>query len=533
MTRVYVKVCRQTPLAVAALAVVAVLALAGCDDWFLGGMPDSGAREIAYYETPRPRSETTAITVRAVTPLRAAMAAGSHADVAAVTVTVAGEDAEGQYRSSLAGADLTRSDGGWSGTLSGLTVGKSLAFTARALSDANVKLFEGSTNATLDADTEAVTIGLRSVDDGSANRLPGISAITVAAVEPGADVTVQVSVTGSGSEDLDYEFTGGTFAPGSGSVTLARGSGAITSSYTAPETAGRYLAHLRVINAQGHRVEVDFEITVLVTTAPASGATLLSANLGPVVTALAGKRTPAGVRWTADVSTQGSGATYAWSFSGGGSFTDAAANPTVLTGYVATTAGTLQVTVTDGAGLSTSASLPITAGMFPDAVVRPSAELVINEIDYDTGSSDEFIEIYNRGGSSIDLTGYRFDLVNGINGTAYASYEGAGQLAGGGYFVLAKQAVFDSASAPRLLLTDNVQNGPDAIRIVETATGRVVDSVHYEGSVAGAGEGTPAGRDSGAASSSIGRCPNGFDSDDNRLDFGTMTATPGAANTCS
>ena len=360
MTRVYVMLCRWT-----ALAVVAALALAGCDDWFLGGMPGSGTREIANTETPRSRYETTSITVRAVTPLRAAAAAGSHADVASVTVQVAGEDARGQHRSSLAMADLTRSDGGWSGTLSGLTVGKSLTFTAQAYSDANAKLFEGSTSTTLDAETEAVTIGLRSVDDGTPNRLPGISAITVTAVEPGADATVQVSVTGSGGEDLNYEFSGGTFTPGSGSVTLTSGTGTLTSSYTAPETAGRHLAHLRVTNVQGHRVEVDFAIIVRVPTAPVSGELSLSANLGPVVTALVGKRTPAGVRWTVEVSTQGSGATYAWSFTGPGGFTDATANPTVLTGYDATTTGTLQVTVTDAAGLSTTSSFPITAGMFP------------------------------------------------------------------------------------------------------------------------------------------------------------------------
>ena len=193
----------------------------------------------------------------------------------------------------------------------------------------------------------------------------------------------------------------------------------------------------------------------------------------------------------------------------------------------------LAVIVTDAAGLTTSARLWVAAGMFPDALVLPAAELVINEVDYDTAAREEFIEVYNAGPGSVDLAGYRFELVNGTNATAYASYDGVGQLASGGYFVIAKQQVYDNASAPRLLLTDNVQNGPDAIRIVETATGRVVDSVHYEGAVAGAGEGTPAGRDPGAAATSIGRCPNAFDSDDNGVDFTTMTATPGAANTCS
>ena len=48
----------------------------------------------------------------------------------------------------------------------------------------------------------------------------------------------------------------------------------------------------------------------------------------------------------------------------------------------------------------------------------------------------------------------------------------------------------------RSLLLDgaNLQNGPDAIRIVEIATGRMVDGVHYKGSVAGAGEGKPGGK---------------------------------------
>ena len=344
---------------------------------------------------------------------------------------------------------------------------------------------------------------------------------------------------GSGSEELDYEFSGGSFTPAMASVTLANGVGTIASTYTAPANPGRYAARVRVTNAQGHGVEVDFEITVGAAAAQQSGAIALNASLGPVVTSLAGKRIPAGVRWTAAVSTpEDAATTFAWSFTGAGSFTDVAANPTVLTGYHATTTGTLQVTVTDAAGLTATASLEVTAGMFPDALVPGAAALVINEIDYDTpasGDPDEFIEIYNPGAAAVDLTGYRFELVNGANGDAYGTYDGIGELAGGGFFLIAKQAVIDDVS-PTLtpvLLTDDLQNGPDAIRIIDIATGRVVDSVHYEGAVAGAGEGTPAGRDTGAASTSIGRCPDGFDSDDNGHDFTSMSATPGAANTCS
>ena len=528
MTRVYVMVCRWT-----ALAVVVMPALAGCDDWFLGGMPASGAREIAYFETPR--YESTSITVRAVTPLRAAAAVGSHADVASVTVQVAGENAQGQHQSSLATADLTHSDTGWSGTLSGLTVGKSLTFTAQAFSDANEKLFEGVTSTTLDDSTSAVTINLTAVDDGESSRIPVVTAITVAEVAAEAAGTVEVSVTGSGDEDIDYEFSGPVFLQGTGTITLTSGAGTISHSFTAPADGGRYRARVQLTNAQGNRVEVAFEV-VVTPVVRQSGEIALNASLGPVVTALTGKRTAAGVRWTAEVSTQGSGETYAWSFTGSGSFTDAAANPTILTGYDATTTGTLQVTVTDSAGLSTAASLALTAGMFPDALVRPAAELVINEINYTTpgtGDPKEFIEIFNPG-SAVDLSGYRFEMVNGSNDEVYLEYDGSGQLAGGGYFLLARKEVFDTANVAKLLLDGaNLQNGPDAVRIVEIATGRVVDGVHYKGSVAGAGEGSPAGGDSGTASKSIGRCANGFDSDDNGLDFTSMDSTPGSANDCS
>ena len=537
MTRVYVMVCRLTVSTVPALAVVAALALAGCDDWIMGGVPRAGAPETAYVETPRSRYQTTSITVRAATPLRAA-AAGAHADVDSIAVTVAGEDAEGVHQDPLDETELEQSETGWSGTLSGLTIGAALTFTAEARSVDDVLLFEGSTTATLEADTDTVVVGLASVDDATADRIPIVTGITVAEAEPGASATVQVAVSGSGGEELEYTFSGGSFTPASDMITLIAGAGTISSTYTAPANPGRYPAQVRVTNAQGNGVEVDFEIAVREATAQHSGPVALNTSLGPVVTSLAGKRTPAGVRWTASVSTPDDvEATIAWSFTGAGGFTDAAANPTILTGYDESTTGTLRVTVTDDAGLSANATLEITAGMFLDALAPLAAELVINEIDYDTpdtGDPYEFVEIYNPGAAAVDLTGYRVELVNGSNGEVYGTLAVSGELAGGGYFVIAKQAVIDSANPTfSMLLTEDLQNGPDAIRIVVVETGRVVDSVHYKGDVAGAGEGAPAGNDSAAASRSIGRCPDGFDSDDNSLDFALLTTTPGAANSCS
>ena len=528
----------------AALAVVGSLALTGCDDWMMGGVPrtgvpGTGAPETAWPESRRSRYETATVTVRAATPLRVAAAAGSHAEIAAITVTVAGDDAEGVAQDPLAETDLTKSESGWSGSLSELTMDTALTFTAAALSAEDVLLFAGNTTVTLGDDTDTVIIGLASVGGGGgATRIPVITAITVGEVVTDGLATVQVAVAGSGSEQLDFEFSGGSFTPAADSVTLANGAGTISSTYTAPASPGSYAAQVRVTNAQRHGVEVDFEITVGAAAASQSGPITLNANLGPVVTSLAGKRTPAGVRWTAAVSTQhDAAATFAWSFTGAGSFTDAAANPTILTGYDESTVGTLQVTVTDAAGLATTASLDVAAGMFPDSLVRGAAELVINEIDYDQASTDanEFIEIHNPGTDAVDLADYRIELVNGSDGVPYESYTATGELAGGGFYLIADQNVIDTVPGvtSQALKSSGLQNGPDAIRIVETSTGRVVDGVHYGGPVAGAGEGATALKDPATASTSIGRCPNGFDSNDNGLDFIAMSATPGAANTCS
>ena len=485
-----------------------------------------------------PRYDTTTVTVRVRGPMAIASPQGDHAAVSSVSVSVAGADSEGTHQDPLAEADLALSAGVWTATLSDLTIGTELTFTAQALDANDVTIFSGTHTATLASAGEQVTIGLSVVDDGTANRFPTVTGITVDAVTPSGTATVEISVKGSANEELNYDLSDGTFTPSSGTITLSNaGTGTITSSYEAPSVAGRYIARVAVENAQGHRTETDFRITVA-EASPASHT--ISANLGPVVQSLTGRRTPAGVRWTATLSAagDGTGLTFAWTFTGTETFVDAAANPAMLSDYDESTTGTLEVTVTDAAALSTSASLALTTGMFPDALQPQAAELVINEIDFDQAGVDtaELVEIWNPGSSAVTLDGYRIDLVNGSDNLAYASYTGSGDLTGGGFLVIADQGVIDALPAEAtsvLLKASGVQNGPDGIRIVEVATGRVVDGVHYKGRVPGCGEGSPAPPDPATASTSIGRCPDGFDSDDNGLDFASMTATPGATNTCS
>ena len=480
------------------------------------------------------RSETTAVTVRVAGPLTIASAKGSHADIATVTVTVTGQETP-------ATANLTRSpDGVWTGTLSGLTVGTELTFTAKALDSNNDVIFEGTHTATLKEVGAQITIRLSAVDDDVANRTPKITGISISNVSTGVPADVSISVQGSAAEQLTYEFGGGTFAPPSGDVTLDQdGSNTITAAYEPPNVVGWYTAHVTLTNAQRNRVQVDFQIRV-----QTAG---LTASIGPVVQGITGKRTPAGVRWTAAVSADGdgdgTGLTYAWSFTGTETFTDSSANPTILTAYAQTTAGTLSVTVTDAAGLQTSASLEVTANMFPDLpLMSAAATLIVNEVDYAQSGSDavEFIEILNPGSVAVDLSDYRIELVNGGSGTTYLkpyeTYTSSEQLVGSAFLVIAVQDVIDhlpSGTDSLLLSTDGIQSGPDGVRIVAVEDDRVVDAVAYEGVVPGAGEGSPAPEDDNSVDTSIGRCPNGFDSNDNGLDFQTMTATPGAANACS
>ena len=68
------------------------------------------------------------------------------------------------------------------------------------------------------------------------------------------------------------------------------------------------------------------------------------------------------------------------------------------------------------------------------------ATLIINEVDYDQPSTDnaEFIELFNQDASSINLSAYSIDLINGNSGSSI--YDSIAlpsiNLAAGDYFVI-------------------------------------------------------------------------------------------------
>jgi uncharacterized protein len=172
-----------------------------------------------------------------------------------------------------------------------------------------------------------------------------------------------------------------------------------------------------------------------------------------------------------------------------------------------------------------------------------SAQLVINEIDYDQIGTDgaEFVELKNTSGSPINLDNYTLEWVNGNGGGAvlYGTTVDLPNvnLAAGDYFVICGNA----ANTPNCDMdvlpdTDLIQNGnPDGIGL--RLSGVLVDAVSYEGNTGAPyteGTGTPnnaVGADSNTvANIGLSRLPDGTDTNNNSADLTIRCITPGTAN---
>lgn len=223
------------------------------------------------------------------------------------------------------------------------------------------------------------------------------------------------------------------------------------------------------------------------------------------------------------------------------------ANPApIVVGPGATTEVTLRFALADGSsvdmatgtlqvGVSVGASGDDGGTVVGDAC---TSGLIINEIDYEQSGADtaEFVEILNTAGCAAKLAEVSLELVNGGDGKVYGrttlSLSGA-ELAAGARLVVGHPNVLAMlpASVMRAQLgSGGLQNGaPDAVRLV--AAGSTIDAFSYEGAVAGAAEGSGAMTDEGDGSFS--RCPDGFDSQDNSVDFRLVPVTPGDVNACA
>lgn len=193
-------------------------------------------------------------------------------------------------------------------------------------------------------------------------------------------------------------------------------------------------------------------------------------------------------------------------------------------------------------------------------------QVVINEVGYDDSGTDdfEFVELFNPGAISIDISGWSIGgRDNGtVNPTATipgAVGSGTTMLAPGGFYLFGNTAV---ANRNQLIAANFLENDAEQLELWNGAFGSstIVDGFVYEankGATAGAtsyGTLSPAmaaqvgggywgnfqsghvngqgaqGTGTGLTLVSQSRYVDGLDSNNNGRDFGLRRATPGAAN---
>lgn len=164
------------------------------------------------------------------------------------------------------------------------------------------------------------------------------------------------------------------------------------------------------------------------------------------------------------------------------------------------------------------------------AACAPADRPRIAEIYYDAPGVDtgfEFVELLNPGPAAIPLTGLRLEAGDGSGPSRWSLRWTAGvgdTIRGGGRFVIGGGQV---APAPDASATLDLQNGPDAVRLVWPDG--AVEVVGY-----GAHEFTEyfcgAAASDAASGQSLARIPDASDTGSNAADFRPAAPSPGRAN---
>jgi hypothetical protein len=171
---------------------------------------------------------------------------------------------------------------------------------------------------------------------------------------------------------------------------------------------------------------------------------------------------------------------------------------------------------------------PIDGGVDAPPGACGLAQIVINEIQTaGTSAADEFIELYNPCAVAVDLAGSRLVYRGPASTSDSATLTvPAGSIPPAGYYVAANTGFAGPANVHQLGSGLNAVGGGVGLR---NAAGELIDSVGWGTATNAFVEGTPA--PAPPASRSIGRTPNGADSQRNAIDLVVGTAsTPNAAN---
>jgi hypothetical protein len=165
--------------------------------------------------------------------------------------------------------------------------------------------------------------------------------------------------------------------------------------------------------------------------------------------------------------------------------------------------------------------------------ISAAQDLVINEVLYDPEGPDEgleFVELYNPTDVPLSLKGLVLETGNGAkegDWSLAAQWDSDYYVEARGYVVVGENAV---NPAPQFVRQLDLQNGPDACRI-RRAT-QIVDLVGWGShTFAEYYEGSPC--EDVASGISVGRLPDGVDTQNNSADFRALSPpSPGRRNFC-
>jgi hypothetical protein len=165
-----------------------------------------------------------------------------------------------------------------------------------------------------------------------------------------------------------------------------------------------------------------------------------------------------------------------------------------------------------------------------------TSSLRVNEVmtGMTGAAANEFVELVNTGTEAVDVSGHRvvYRSAAGTSDTVLATLPAGTVLAPDGYYLLGGGSYSGPVAADQSFATGMAATaGGIGLR---NADGALLDSVGYGATAAnGLVEGQPAAAPPTTASpgSSIGRMPNGADTNDNSVDFAVnATPTPRGAN---
>lgn len=138
----------------------------------------------------------------------------------------------------------------------------------------------------------------------------------------------------------------------------------------------------------------------------------------------------------------------------------------------------------------------------------------------DVTTGDEYVELYNAGPVTVDLTGYTLEQLDGTAQT---------HLIGGSPGVV-ERYVGASGDLEHFRPGDYLVIGNPVGDNLDTVTLVLRDAQGFEVDRVALGAGAPAGAGAGQPDEAVARLPNGADSDDDARDFGRAPGSPGSAN---